>query len=1114
MTQPVVPAPTPPASITVYDPNGALVQISPADLPNAQAQGYVVAETPAAEKGAYDLAREKGFGEVQSRVIQGLSPLLSYEQGTVAGATAGIGEGVQRKIAGLVGPVLARATGGPDMTSKEAEEFYRQIAQGGVHSGIHATGEVAGMVGSAVAGGALKGAAGAAGSVGRGLGLLTEAGEGAAAGARAITGGLAARGALGRAAATGIELGVRGGIEMGAYEGVKELSEEMFGDAPLSAQKIFAAAADGAEGGALFGGALGAGGSLVKSAGKGIANTAIQYASRNADTLQDLANEQRWKALDPTLEFTKKAEARVPGGRKAVGGTLREYGVFDGTLADAAQTDGAAVAKRIENAVDQVGQRLGAIQDASPGVVKFGAIDDALDAVIAPIRKEAGREGIVRSLESYKESLASKLLPNAEAQVAGMTPEAARAALRDTEITLQDALFQRQALDKMVYDESKALNPHLRVGLLRDFRSKFEGTIVDAFDDAAKAAGNPSAKAELLKLKGDYQKLKLAQEAAENTSSRMATNRNFSMSDYISGGIASTVGTAAGQAIGGDYGAALGGIAGGALGARINKFGRARGNAIAAAVADRLAAFGGKERILAKLGEAAPALEREAMAADGAAARAVEPAAPVVAEVARVPIATQPALDEALVKRLNGGTVYEEDMPKLVESAKKVFGDKVPTPEAWEGMWRAPPGYKVALDDLSATGKGLKVGGEIRTDGGQQVGNFIREFKREPNGDLVVKHEHLHIDPEFQGKGIASEMQKSAVEAYNDLGVNRIELTAGYDAGPYAWARTGFKFDPGEADMLKADVLPGFVQKAGLNETQVQELVNAIDRSPRAVSELPFGKDFLLETREVGGWSGHLPVAEAHAEMLQKAAEFQRAKDAIAKVDAQLEKSAKGLIDPEPAPAAKQKPLKERYEEARAATDQIGGNLEAVINRANVPANSMPKVSQALGEGVMRAASFLANAGPPPVNPLPTLGAKNAPAVSAASMKDFVDQYEAVNNPMGTLRKFQTGRVTTAEVSALKVVSPELFAELQKRCFSAVIDRQAAGKPIPFQARQRMHVLLGILTDPSQDPKLTKLLQSNFEAPPPQEQAGSPSGSSRPVQLPSTTRTYDRLEEG
>jgi len=1099
MTQPAEPS----GMIDVVDPVGRRGQIPVTQLPDAQAQGYIIAQPE--EKGVYETAIAKGFNPVQAGAASVLSPLLSYEQGTVAGATGGLGEGVQRKIAGVVGPVLARATGGPDMTTKEAEEFYRYLAQGGAHSGLHATGEVAGMVGSSIAGGALKGASGAAGVAGRGLGLITEAGEGAAAGARALTGGLAARGILGRAAAAGTELGARAGIEMGAYEGLKELSEEMFGDAPLSAQKIFAAAADGAEGGALFGGVAGAGGSLVKSAAKGIANTALQAASKNADSLQRLADEQRWKALDPLNKFSKEAEARVPGGEAAVGARLREYGVFDGTLADAAKADATEVSKRIDSAVDKVGQKLGEMTEASTATVKYGAIDDALEAVIKDERLKGGHDAIVRSLEDYKASLASKILP----EVAPGASAGTEAALREVPITIQDAIFQRKALDDLIYKESKALDPSLRVGLLRDFRRKFEGVIVDAFDDAAKAAGNPGAREQLLKLKGDYQALKLAQDAAAETTSRMATNRNLSLTDYISGGIASSIGAGIGQAVGGDYGGAIGGVLGGAVGARLNRFARARGNAITAAIADRVAAFGGKERVIAKLAEAAPALEKEAIAAEKVAA-----AAPQKLEVPPPKALTyQPEANEAFVKKMNG-IVYDEDMPMIRAEAKRVFGDRVPTPEAMAEVWKAPVGYKTVLEDMSAKeGKGITFGGEIRTDKGQQVGNFLRTFNRDEAGNLIVKHDHLHIDPEFQGKGIAKAMQQSALESYADMGVQDIHLTAGYDAGPKVWAKMGFQWANPEERTAIQQLFRDYLEANGVKNAE--SIAAKATETPKSLLETrvegkPVGEDFLGSGE--ASWAGKMAVSEGRAQMLQKAAEFARAKEAIAKVDAQIEKSAQGLVEPKGNPYRESaKPIRDRYEAARANADQLADNLQAIMRRADVKAASMPKISKAMQDGVIRAAAFLTSAGPPPVNQLPTLGAPLPRATTVQAMGEYLDRYEAVNNPMKTLRKFESGRVTVPEVQALKVASPELFAEIQKRCFNVVVARQAAGKPVPFQARQRLHVLLGIPTDPSQDPKLTKLLQSYLQTQEPAPQTQAPS---RPVQMPKLTNTFDRLEEG
>lgn len=1091
-------APAADAQVRVVDKYGVTGSIPASQLQAALAQGYTMPTAPA-EKSVAEDAAARGFGPVASRALQVASPLLTAQQGILGGATAGLTEGIQRKIAGVIGPVAARMAGGPEMTAEEAEDYYKYLAQGGAHSGIHTGAELTGMVGGAVAAPYLKGA-GAAGTVGRGLGLIGEAGAGAASGAKALTGALAARGALGRAGAAAIEHGVRGATELAIYDGVKELNEEAFGKPELSAEKIFAAAADGALGGAVFGGTLGAGGSLVKSGAKGAASIAKDFATKNADTFEKFANEQRWRALDPLKKYTKEAEARIEGGVAEVGARMKKRGVFDDTFSGAAREGGVEqLAPKIDAATEQVGREIGETIAASPATVPWGKIEDGFESVVKDLRKKGGFDGIVNSLEAYKESLAAKIIPEAEL-AAQVGAGGAVKSIRDVQIPLQDAVFQRRALDDLVYKESKALDPNLRVGFLRDFRSKFEGAIVDSFDEAAAKTGDVGAKARLLDLKKDYQALSLARDAAEDSVSRMATNRQLSISDYISGGALSSIGTA--------IAGPVGGLAGGALGAAVNKFARSRGNAIAAVAGDRLAAFG-RQGLTAKIAEAVPALEREAALIDGSAVRAAEGPAekPLVAatEVAGPKLTFQPAMTPDWVERLGieRGQTHEE----LAKFADEIFGGKMPTPEALQTMWRTPAGYGVKLGQVMAfTEKGrpnFLVEATITGPGGNDIGEMARTFSRDADGKLFVKHNNLSLEPEFQGKGIGSELSKSAIDSYKQMGVDRIELIAGDSAGPYVWARRGFDWAPGAQEKMAK-------KAAAFGDPEVAA---AIERGPRAVSEAARGKEFLLGA---GEWRGQMSLK--NADMLDKVAQFDRAQTAVRKLDTAIESAAQGIVSPPKTVVASKrrfgepKTLQGKYEAAVDAVASLQENTRSILERATSGVEHMPKVQQAIGMQTIRVMNYLAAGVPAPLEQ-PVLGRSLPTVVSDADMHAFVQKYEIARNPMSALREFEKGRMTQLQATALKVVSPEIFAQLQASALRIVASRQEAGKPLTFDARQRMSTLLGVQTDPSQSPKMKTSLQTNVRpSTGPGGSGGGPKKSGGPVKPQDQGTALQQLE--
>lgn len=1098
MTQPAEPLSPAPSQapqggqVQVYNPSGALVSIPVSQLPDAQEQGYSVAPPQATE------------------APLGFDTLKASARGALRGATAGFADTFESGAENIIGKLIGK-TGAGDRYAAESKRLETE------HPTASTVGEMAGMAGGALAGeGLLAGAAGGVANVaGRGLAAVSRTGELAGSLVGRAGAGLASTGALGRAAVAGAELGARGAVEMGLYEGVKNLNEQMLGDAPLAAEKIFAAAADGAEGGAIFGAALGSGGSLIKSGAKGLAGIASDVASKNADKLQGLADEQRWKALNPTLAISKQANARVPGGTSTVGEVLGRYGITGNSIEEAAKVGGISeIGPRIDAAVEQVGQKLGAVTGASTATVPFAKIDDALQGVIAPLRKVAGREGIVRSLEDYRLSLADKLLPNANEMLTRRGAELSEeefsalnnrvAAARDTPITIQDALFQRKGLDQLVYQESKSLDPKMRVQLLRDFRSKFEDLIVDSFDDAAKAAGNPNAKAELLGLKRDYQALSIAQDAAEASTSRMMTNRNLSLSDYMAGGTGSHIGGAIGSVFG-PAGTAVGSAVGGAAGAALNKFGRERGNAIAASALDRVSKFGGKGRVVSKLADAGiaeGALAKEASLADAAGPTSPPPIATQASPVKAPEFAdylTPKTLEELGAAGKRGALASKGD---LAAAGHNVFGDKVPSAEMWRNMWRVPDGYSVKIDDIGLPGRAgqlnpnaIMVEAKIQDAAGKDVGTMVREFSRD-DGKLVVEHSELMLDPSVQGKGIGTSLSKSALESYHQLGVDRIELQAAQDVGPYAWARQGYKWNEGEAESM-LDRATEFAKDKGLTPEQLQRLKEAILKEPKAVADLTeggekIGKEFLLQS---GGWGGHLPVEDAHAAMLEKAAQFERAQAAIKIVNAQVEKAAKGIVEGAPRPEAISKArsskakvesgpkaetsLVSAYRKARKEVDAIQADPQALVRKASVGQRWLPSVSDQLGQTAVRAATFMTGATPTPIGSS-VFGQQLPDRATDADMHMFLEKYQVAKDPMSVLRQFSRGNITQTKAMALQIVSPALFKQLQENAMAHVFSREQSGRPLPFEARQRLSLLLDIPTDPSQTPAMAKSLQSNI----------------------------------
>jgi len=565
----VAPA-APVAPVPIVDPTGAVVEVDGANLEQALSAGSRVAtaEDIAAQRAATYRARpvserlgEKfGLSPVAAAIggaaLQAVVPseeAFAWSQAGLEGATAGLGQvAIKAGIAALMDDKSA------EQYAKEAQRIRTE------YPGLR----VAGNVGGALAGAAISG--------GAGIGTIGGAVEGMAGRGLSRLGLQAGESALGRAGIAALKAGAGAAAEGAVFGAGQELSEEMLdGSAELNAQKIVAAGAKGGLYGAILGGGLAGAGSLAAS---GARKTLAAFGS-NSGSLRDMANEQLWKALDPTVKFTRELEARVPGGVKAGGEVLNKYRVAGETISDAYHGGYAEeMLPKITGAKEQVGRAIGEIH-ATPATMTLEEVMGAFDRKVAPLESQLGAKGAVRSAQELKEELAGLLMAKVPQGTTAKTVEE----LYKTPIPIQDVIAQRKALDNLVYKEAKALDPNMRVGLLREIRGELEDSIVKSIDDAATKAGNPEVAATLRTLKRDYQVLSIAESAAENTSSRYATNRNVSLSGQIWGASAMAAG-----------GTPLTGIAT-AVGHQILK---TRGNALANVALNRLADLGDAMRAI------------------------------------------------------------------------------------------------------------------------------------------------------------------------------------------------------------------------------------------------------------------------------------------------------------------------------------------------------------------------------------------------------------------------------------------------------------------------------------------------------------------------------------
>lgn len=157
-----------------------------------------------------------------------------------------------------------------------------------------------------------------------------------------------------------------------------------------------------------------------------------------------------------------------------------------------------------------------------------------------------------------------------------------------------------------------------------------------------------------------------------------------------------------------------------------------------------------------------------------------------------------------------------------------------------------------------------------------------------------------------------------------------------------------------------------------------------------------------------------------------------------------------------------------------ARIDQRTGDLKA----------NAPKLAGAMANTMTRAASFLASKMPVETKPYTTLGAPDQkPTIDAVQAAKFLRYKEAVDNPQGCLDRFARGEVRREDCETLKAVAPLAFQQIQLRTQRKLDEARDSGKPIPYEQRLKLSIVLDIQGDASLAPGMIRVMQRNLTTP-------------------------------
>lgn len=600
MAEPTAPAPTAADAqpVKAFDRLGNKIELPASDVPELVKLGGRVAspqelaEHKAEQEYAHKSTGEKiaGVARYSSPAVFAASLLATGEAPVLPPSVESYTQGVGNTFGGGL-PQLAVKEATKLAGGDQAARAYVDRADTAVtaHPTAHTLGEVAGFAGSLVAGGASP------------VGLAGKAGGVVESAAAKALAGVAERGVLGQAVATGGKLAARGAVEGAMLSGSTYATDAAFHDQPITGEKLFSAMGHGALLGGSIGGALGFSGSLAASG----AQAAVQGAKRVVGSqIAKLATEADGAGakLLPGAGQAERAAGKAANNLAvdALGATQAQQNkVLSKLGADGREELGAWLNKNVPALAKQEGET---VSQSAWRAFKGGRADDMLEQ-ITPLKQAAGAK-IGEVLKKNPATVeVSELLGRANEiygeMVADPMMAAGAKAFSDRVKTTFDALAEKAAREGTPFGKLDAAETYyLRSGLekqaidavakspantaWKQWLREVDDVVVSKVDEAAKAVGNKTARAEIEAAKKEFRLAITAEKLADAGSKRVAGNNVFGLRE----GIGMAVGLATGSAVGG----VVAGVGGKLL--------RERGAAVGAALLNQAVERGAVARTL------------------------------------------------------------------------------------------------------------------------------------------------------------------------------------------------------------------------------------------------------------------------------------------------------------------------------------------------------------------------------------------------------------------------------------------------------------------------------------------------------------------------------------
>lgn len=253
------------------------------------------------------------------------------------------------------------------------------------------------------------------------------------------------------------------------------------------------------------------------------------------------------------------------------------------------------------------------------------------------------------------------------------------------------------------------------------------------------------------------------------------------------------------------------------------------------------------------------------------------------------------------------------------------------------------------------------------------------------------------------------------------------------------------------------------------------------------------------------------------ATTLYQAAERGTLAKLVQRVDGDITKASKGLLEPPKAGAPKASdrmpPMRALAKTALARVAEFKADPEAYVDKATKQTEAMathsPELAGALVSRNVQAMALLSSKvpvspDPDPLDPHPARRMTSNEEAELARYAWYVDK------PQRFFAEVARGKMTFEGAEVARSLMPRAFAELQEKTAETLALQLAKGQKLPFRQRQVLGVLLDMATTPSQRPEHAAFLQKNVL--PLQEEPPTAPAPKRSVSISTQRSALDRLE--